>query len=155
MAPEAGRFKYVCAYECTDTCQDALKSTFLRARVRISLHVLARGTSEAAWNCAQAYASLPMHVYAHPSEHECVCVCLRVNTPRSVYVLSLHVNLQCGQSHMYICTDMANIPVQVTILICQYLGVTMGTGERKGKGKGRPPPHPQHQQPWALTMALV
>lgn len=73
MAPEVGRFKYACAYESTDTRQDALKSMFLCARVRMSLHVLARGTSEAAWNCAQAYASLPMHVYAHPSEHECVC----------------------------------------------------------------------------------
>lgn len=74
MAPEVGRFKYVCAHESTDTCQDALKSMFLCARVRMSLRVLARGTSEAAWNCP-AYASLPVHVYAHPSEHECVCVC--------------------------------------------------------------------------------
>ena len=74
MAPEVGRFKYVCAYESTDTSQDALKPMFICAHVRMSLNVLARGTSEAAWNCAQAYASLPMHVYAHPSEHECVCV---------------------------------------------------------------------------------
>ena len=100
----------------------------------------------------QAFLCMCMHTQVSMS----VCVCLHVNTPRSVYVLSLllcvHVNVQ---PHMYICTDMSNMLVQVTILIRQYLGVTMGTGERKGKGKGRPPPHPQHQQPWALTMALV
>lgn len=39
----------------------------------MSLHGLGRGTPEPAWSCAQACASLPMHVYAHSSEHEAVC----------------------------------------------------------------------------------
>lgn len=124
-------FTYVCACESTDAYW---------GWTQIYVHMCAC-MNEPAYTrtvCTQACLELCTSFCKLPPVCICtpkwawVCLCSQVDTPRSICV---KLDSACTSA----CTSVQTRPilhVQVTVLICQYLGVRMGTGER-GKQEGR------------------